>query len=263
MMEWSSAAAEIERWSSGGEIGVCVRSSTGAWFDFQSGRRFVAASTIKIPVMIALYRQVDAGRLAEDELIALGPIRVPGSGVLQHLHEGLELTLDDLCTLMMSISDNSATNVLVNLVGLDQVNATIRDLGMKDSTMGRPMLGRRAASDDGENWVTPADLTTSVLAILENRAASPTSCAVMKTMLIRQDQNRRVTRFAPEGSVWGSKPGTLPGIVNDAGFIETERGTAVISVCCEGFAHDDEAGRAIADIAGAALETLGFVDQIG
>jgi beta-lactamase class A len=260
MADWNSVAESVQRWSGEGEIGVSIKTLAGEHWEYQADRRFVAASTIKIPVMITLYRQIDQGLHAADELIALGPDRIPGSGVLQHMHEGLELTVDDLCTLMIAISDNTATNMLVDLVGLDQVNRTIHDLGMANSVMGRKMLGRRATSDDGENWVTAADLTKSVHQILDGRAASTDSCRAMKTMLTRQDQSRKVTRFAPEGSVWGSKTGGLPGIVNDAGFIETDRGAVVISMCCEGFARDDQADLAIAEISLAALKALRFVD---
>ena len=131
---------------------------------------------------------------------------------------------------------------------------------MSRSHMGRKMLGRKATTADGENWVTPADLNRSILAILNETAASPESCEQMKTMLSRQDSARRVTRHAPEGSRWGSKPGMLPGVINDAGFIETSRGAAAISVCCEGFEHDHEAEQAIAEIAHAGLCALGLAE---
>lgn len=259
MIDWSPATDAAARWSIHGEIGVSARSLGGEDWEFNADRRFVAASTIKIPVMIALFRQIDAGEKRLGDLIVLGGAeRIPGSGVLQHLHAGLQLTAGDLCTLMIAISDNTATNMLVDFTGLDRVNETIRDLGMDRSTMGRKMLGRRATSADGENWVTPRNLTTAVAAIVDGHAASAESCERMMTMLARQDQCRRVTRFAPEDSRWGSKPGTLPGIVNDAGFIQTGKGTAVISVCCEEFAQEHEAELAIAEISRGALETLGM-----
>ena len=90
--------------------------------------------------------------------------------------------------------------------------------------MGRKMLGRRATTADGENWVTPADLNRAMLAILGTaRPPRLSSCARMNAMLQKQDGCRRVTRHAPEGSRWGSKPGSLPGVTNDAGFIETDQ----------------------------------------
>ena len=73
---------------------------------------------IKIAIMVELYRQVDAGRLRLDQTITLGPDnKAAGSGVLIHMHDGLSLTLDDVCFLMMSISDNSATDILLATLG--------------------------------------------------------------------------------------------------------------------------------------------------
>ena len=260
MTDWTPVVERVARWSGSGEMGVSIASLSGATWEVEADRRFVAASTIKIPVMIALHRQFDAGRRTSLDRIALGPERTPGSGVLQHMHDGMELTLDDLCTLMIAISDNTATNLLTELVGFDEVNATIGDLGMTNSTMGRLMLGHRASQSTSENWVSASDLTTAVRAILGGTAAGAASCRRMKTMLTRQDQCRRITRYAPETAVWGSKPGSLAGIVNDAGFIETSRGAAVISVCTEGFARDHEAELACAEIAAAALSALDLLD---
>lgn len=261
MASWNRVDEALARWRKYGALGASVATVDGRSWSHQGDRRFIAASTIKVPVMIDLYRKVDAGDVALDELIAIGTERVPGSGVLQHLRPVLELTIEELCTLMISISDNLATNLIVDRLGLDSINQVIVDLGMSRSHMGRRMLGRKATSADGENWVTPADLNRAMLAILTGTAASETSCEQMKTMLSRQDSARRVTRHAPEGSRWGSKPGMLPGVINDAGFIETDHDAVAISVCCEGFVDDHEAELAIADIARAALEDLGTIDE--
>ena len=98
-----------------------------------------------------------------------------------------------------------------DLVGMDQVNRVIRELGMTNSVMNRRMLGRRIGTRAGENWVSAADLTTAVSAILDGTAASTDSCERMKTMLVRQDQNRRVTRYAPETQPLGLQAGYAGG----------------------------------------------------
>lgn len=231
MPDWKAVRNAIDRWSDLGVIGASIASLDGERWNHEAERHFVAASTIKLPVMIDLFRTIDSSKVALDDRLPVGQARVPGTGVLQHLRPELELTVEEICTLMISISDNLATNLLVDLVGLDSINRTIGGLGMTHSVMGRKMLGRRAFEADGENWVTPIDLNRCVLAILNGAAASLASCEQMKIMLTRQDSCRRVTRFAPEGSCWGSKPGMLPGVINDAGFIETDRAAAAISVC--------------------------------
>lgn len=259
MTNWNLVDAEVDRWSKLGAIGVSIQTLDGQAWGRDAERPFVAASTIKIPVMIELFRRIDAGDIRLEQLLRIGEARVPGSGVLQHLRPELEVTVEEACILMIAISDNAATNLLVDLVGLDAVNRTIASLGMARSRMGRKMLGRRATSADGENWVTAADLNRAVLAILNGSAASHDACKRMKAMLQKQDGCRRVTRHAPEGSVWGSKPGSLPGIVNDAGFIETNHGTIVVSVCTEGIPDDLDAEKAIGDIALAGMRAVGMM----
>jgi peptide/nickel transport system substrate-binding protein len=140
MPNWSEAnrviaAAE----AAGATIGAAALAPDGSRFSHNGGQRFVAASTIKIAIMVELYRQVDAGRLRLDQTITLGPDnQSAGIGVLIHMHDGLSLTLDDVCFLMMSISDNSATNMLIDAVGMEAVNATMRALGLANSLLGRP-----------------------------------------------------------------------------------------------------------------------------
>src|SRR6478735_1293151 len=167
-----------------GTAGVAIVTPAGERFSHNGGKVFRSASTVKIPVMVEIFRLIEQGELDPTDLIVLGDDdHVPGSGVLTHLHEGLELTLDDLLYLMISISDNSATNMLVDLAGLEAINATMRDLGMVESSMNRRMLGRTPRPDEPENWATPDDYAAAMLAIINDTAASPASCAAMRDLL--------------------------------------------------------------------------------
>lgn len=254
---WAAADA-AER--GGGVVGVVVRWGGAPVVERHGDRVFRAASTIKVPVMVELFRQVDAGKLRLDDRYASRHVdRVPGSGVLQRLHAGLELTLDDLCTLMMAISDNTTTNVLLDRVGMERVRTTMAQLGMANSALGRRILGRLPSDDEGENWTTPRDLATAMAAIVAGTAASGESCARMVTMLERQDSTRRITRHAPPGSRWGSKPGSLPGSVHDVGFVAADAGTLVVAVMIEGLPGEAEAETAIAEVAHAAMVAAGIL----
>lgn len=117
--------------ASGAILGVSAVSAAGKRVSHNGDRRFVAASTVKIAIMIELFRQADAGRLSLDTRHTLRPAdKATGSGVVVNLHDGIELTLGDLAYLMMSISDNSSTNILIDWVGQERVNATMRDVGI-------------------------------------------------------------------------------------------------------------------------------------
>ena len=254
---WSGVTGAIARAeATGAVIGVSAVSPDGERFAHNGQRRFVAASTVKIAIMIELFRQLDAGRLSLDLVHALKrEEKADGSGIIAHLHDGIAFTLADLAYLMMSISDNTATNLLIDHVGMDQVNATLRDLGASGSTLGRRMRGGRVVDGEAENWALPDEYVAMIAALLENRAASPGSCARMLGLLETQQNDRRISRHLPRENRprWGSKTGSLPGVVNDVGFVMTDRGPLVLAVFCEGI--DPHAGeQVIGDIAQAALK---------
>ncbi|PYM57152.1 MAG: hypothetical protein DMD79_20615 [Candidatus Rokuibacteriota bacterium] len=238
--DWS----EVERAVAGAERFGTV----GAWLVAPDHRRFKAASVVKIPLMIEVYRRVERGELRLDERHVLAARdKAAGSGVLLHLHPGLTLTIEDLVYLTMSISDNSATNILIRRVGMDRVNATMQGLGMTESTLGREMKGRVAEPGEAENWATPGDYVRAVRAILDGEAAGPAGCAAMVAMLERQQNPRRIGRYVPEaeGVRWGSKTGGLKGVTN--------------AVFCEGMPDLHVGEQCIGEIARAAMRATEVV----
>lgn len=217
-------------------IGAALIAPGGGRFSHNGSRRFLAASTVKLPLMITLFRAIEAGQMRLDESYVLADKdRAPGSGVLLQLHAGTALTLGDLVYLMMSISDNTATNVIIERVGMAQVNAVMHALGMQDSTLERPMRDRASAPGGPENWATPDDYARVMAALFDHSAASPASCAAMVAYLEKQQNERRIARFLPRNDRprWGSKTGSLAGVVNDVGFIETAHGMLILSIFCE------------------------------
>ena len=258
--DWSAITAIISRAEEGGIVlGVSIVPPVGARFSHNGSRRFVAASTAKIPIMIELFRGIDAGRLSLDMRHTMSAQdKAEGSGVLAALHTGLELTNADLAYLMMSISDNSATNILIDHVGMAEVNATMQALGMRESVLGRKMRGRAPWETEQENWAVPDEYAGVIAALLEDRAASAAACAQMLALLETQQNDRRIARHLPrvDRPRWGSKTGSLPGVVNDVGFVVTASGPVILAVFCEAVA-DPLAGEAIiGDIARVAVDLV-------
>lgn len=242
-------------------LGVAVQAPDGERFAHRGDERFVSASTIKIPIMIEIYRQIDRGNLALDDLFALSAEDISrGSGVLLQLHLGLELTLRDLIYLMMSISDNTATNMLIDLAGLENVNETMVSLGMASSALGRKMRGVPAQEGEPENWATPNDFRTCIDAILTGTAASRESCDGMIEMLMLQQNARRIGRYFPEGTLpWGSKTGTVGTVSHDAGFVRGPNGDLVVAVFTDGFPMLHDAEPVIGEIARLAAVGSGLI----
>lgn len=249
----------------GGTVGVAMLPPWGNAFVYNGDRQFGAASTMKIPLMIEIYRQFDRGeRAPEDRYVLRSEDRAVGSGVMLYLHEGMEFTLNDLIYLMISVSDNTATNILIDLAGMDNVNRTMRELGMTNSTIGRKMKGRPAQGDELENWATPNDYATVMQSMLAHRAASASACAGMIAMLEKQQSTSRISRYLPqaEGIRWGSKPGQIRGVTNDVGFVTTDKGTLILSVFGENMPDPHLGEKLIGDLARAALKTTGVVEPL-
>jgi beta-lactamase class A len=261
--DWAAVEALVhDAEATGGVVGVAVHGAEGELFSHNGDRRFRAASTIKVPILIEAYREIERGALAlDDQHRVRDEDRIPGSGVLSHLHEGLELTLADLLSLMIAVSDNTATNLVLDRTGLEAVNATMQSLRMTNSVLGRRILGHLPKAGDPENWATPRDFARAMHAIVASEAATPESCLQMLATLEQQGEIQRISRFVPAVREirWGTKPGDLPGVINDVGFVSSDRGTLSMAVFCENLTDLDTAERTIGLIAREALSVTGIV----
>ena len=123
----------------GVEVGVyAAHYATGREIAVNPDTRFPTASTVKLPILFALYRKVATGALNLADRVTLGARhRTAGSGVLQDLDFGLQPTLHDLATLMITVSDNQATDMLYETVGGDYIQAVVREVGMTNTTTPR------------------------------------------------------------------------------------------------------------------------------
>src|SRR6185503_14222255 len=119
--------------------------TSGASVAFREDEQFPSASTIKIHILTALLRAAERGELALDERISLTPdLRVAGSGVITYLEHPLELSLYDIAVLMILVSDNTATNICIQRVGMAKVNALIGEFGLKQTALRRLMQDQEA-----------------------------------------------------------------------------------------------------------------------
>lgn len=264
--DWSKIEDLIQSAEAGdGVVGVTIVAPDGSRFEHNGDRRFRAASTMKIPLMVAIYRQIEQGSRSLSDLHVLYPDeKAVGSGVLLHLHDGSNLTLNDLVYLMISISDNTATNMLIDLATMPYVNEVMGSLGMANSTLGRKMQGKPAEGSQQENWATPNDYVTAVQALLANQAAGEDACQKMIAMLEKQQSTHRISRYLPEGDDirWGSKTGSINGVTNDVGFISTSKGTLVLGVFCENLPDQHVGEQFIGNVSRAAMRATGVAEPL-
>lgn len=257
---WPEVRAAIAAAPAGTRVGVSIRNlRNGAAFSHDAGSVFPAASTIKLVILVALARAVDEGRL---QLTDIAPVlttqKVAGSGVLNWLQTGLELTLQDHAWLMIAISDNTASNVLIDAVGVPAIHETQRALSLTATSLNRRFLGRLPAQGAPENVATAGDLTIVLSAIVRETAASPGRCAWMLDLLANQQHTDRLARHLPAGVTFAGKSGSLTGIAHDAGVLTGPNGTAAAAVLTQGFTDPYAADALIGAIALALIADAGL-----
>jgi beta-lactamase class A len=233
-------------------MGVAMRHlESGDEISIHATESFPMASVLKIPVLVEALRQVDAGKFTLDDRWELTTAEKNlGSGVLTFFDDGLLPTVRDLLTLMIIISDNTATDMVIHRLGIGSITEAMRALGLQDIHL--PLTIRQifesilpsadptqdpyalevsakefvAPADAAgyskgpdNNVSTPRDMTELLELIFRGRAASREGCDEMLRILLKQTLNDRLPRFLPTGTRVAHKTGTLDGFRNDAGIL--------------------------------------------
>lgn len=220
--------------------------------DLETGHRiatladtpFPTASSIKIAILYELARQADEGRIALDEPHPVPTAaRVGGSGILQHLTMPA-LTPRDLAMLMIVLSDNTATNILIDLVGREAVNTRMEALDLPTIRLRRKMMDAAAQRRGEQNTASPGDLAGLLARIHAGHGLSPRGRAFVVDTLAAP-KSSPLLRGLPPGVRAASKPGSLPGVRADAGLVLLERRPYVLAVMCTYLQDDADGERAI------------------
>jgi beta-lactamase class A len=215
-----------------------------------SGVQFPTASTIKLAVLYELLKQSDEGRLALD---APRPLEVAnvvgGTGVLRHLSRP-SLSLRDHAALMLILSDNTATNVVIDAVGMPAVNTRMPALGIRGLTLRRKMMDAAAVGRGDENTASPDALAAIAAALWRGEGLTPRSRDLARTLLYEVPGQIRAA--VPPRVKVASKTGSLDGVRAEAGVVEVADRPVAIAVMTTHL-RDDQAGeraiRAVADAA--------------
>ena len=254
-----------------GTIGVYARNiETGAEISYKSDDKFPMASVYKIPIMVQVFREVDAGRLKLTDTIELTEAdRRLGSGLFMYMTPGLKPTLHDLLLMMIVVSDNTATDKLLGIVGAKNVNAMLATLAIKDVRVDRPTsdiisdwlaygdpairklsLAQMVSDpsffasftreqmeksdklflEDPRDHASPRGIASLLVKIFRNEAASEKSCRDMLEILKLQQFNDSIPRYLPEGTVVAHKTGEIGYTRNDAAIVYEGNQHIVITI---------------------------------
>ena len=208
-----------------------------------------AASVIKVPIMVEAFRQKEAGLIDFDAPVTIRKEdKLPSCGALTYLHDGVTVTVGDLVTLMIILSDNTATNLMIGLLGIENINKTIDTLGLTGTRLNR-MLFRPELSRQGiQNYVTAGDMAKLLLAMLKGELISPEASAKMLEILGDQRLNGKLPFYLHSQDIaCAHKTGEDDGITHDVGVIFGKR-TCVVCFLSNG-TDVPMAERAMQDVA--------------
>jgi len=265
-MTSDSLRARIERRIAevpGATAGVAFRDLTrGDTLYLGADERFHAASTMKVPVMIELFRRVDRGQMSLSQRITLknefasivdgSPYSLDAkddSDSLVYSWIGSGVSVHDLLEHMITRSSNLATNTLIGVVGAARANATAHELGARDIQVLRGVEDNKAYDAGKNNTTTARDLAVLMAAIETGKAASRASTDSMRAILSRQEFNDEIPAGLPAGTRVAHKTGQITAHLHDAAIVYPPgRGPYVLVVLTRGIPDEKVARSLIADI---------------
>jgi beta-lactamase class A len=213
-------------------MGIAIEDlTTGDHYFLHENEVFAQASSIKITVLANLYLQAQQGKLKLTDLYTVQSADlVPDSDIMNGLTPGVtRVTLRDLATMMVAVSDNSATNVLIDKVGMQNVNGMLDSLGLTHTRLRRKMMDLEAAKQGRENISTPREMMQLLDAIYHGKVLNKESTADFFKLLSTGKASFIPRDLPPELKV-ANKPGELEAVRNDSGIVFVEGRPYVICV---------------------------------
>ena len=253
--------AELETIAAGldGVMGfVIIDLASGDRIERLPDEVFPLASTIKLSILYELFKQAEEGRLNLDEVRALDKRHVvAGSGVLREL-TAPAMSLRDYATLMVVLSDNSATNLLIDIVGMTNVTRRMSELGLKSLLLRRKMIDLAAAERGDENVGTASDLARLLAMFYRAEGLTRASCDAVIAIL-RKSKPSAMRDGVPAAVPVANKTGTLDGVEADAGIVYLT-GRPYVFVALTTFVRSNENGANA--IRAASKTTFEYFDRI-
>ncbi|MCK5492649.1 MAG: serine hydrolase [Candidatus Omnitrophica bacterium] len=216
---------------------------------FQSEEKIAAASIIKLPILAVMMRAVKENKFSlDDEIIIKRKDITGGSGKIKGMKIPIKLTLRKILELMITRSDNTATNKVIDLLGYDYINNDFTQLGLTDTFLKRKMMDFSLRSKGVENYTTARDITLLFEKLYTKKLVDKSSSELMISLLKKQKVNNRIPRFLPEGVIVAHKTGLERGVVHDAGIVFNEKGDYIICVLVNKVKNFNNAKKLIAQL---------------
>jgi len=256
----NSVLARIEK--SGADVGIAFHTLDGKyeWYS-RADESFHAASTMKVPVLIELFHQVKDGKLKLSDPLAVrnefrsiadgSPFKLDAADDSEadlYKAEGQTRTISQLAELMITVSSNFATNLLIEKLGVENIRATVHSLDAEGMNVLRGVEDGKAFEKGMNNTTTARGLATLMTAIADGKAVDAESSKQMIKILERQKFNEAIPAGLPTGTVVAHKTGDITKVHHDAAIVYTRR-PFVLVILVRGITEDKEAYKLMAAIA--------------
>ncbi|WP_313891081.1 serine hydrolase [Psychrobacillus sp.] len=300
MMNLQSVLEDVLKETTG-SFGVAVQHlQTGEKASINPTQLYQMASSFKIPILATLLRDVDRGKLSLADQIEIGETDyVPGSGVLTQLSLGVKVTIKDLAMLMIIVSDNIATDRILRLVGVENVSAYMKELGLVNLHINQScwelicvglgidvksytpeaaeqLRARKFTSDSFDksslvfqvdqrsNASTPEDMNHLLEMIFNKEILTEDLCDTMLDILSKQQFNGRIPYLLPNGTKVAHKTGTIGDVINDVGivYLPKDLGAFTMTIFSSDNSSMEEGERTIARLTKSAYDYFLFTAKV-
>lgn len=228
---------------------------TGECASYNENVVIPAASLIKIPIMAEIFGQVKAGKLSLRQRIVVTEKDKTDFSILAMLEAGNQYSINDLLTLMVVLSDNTAANLLIDIAGFDPINERIGCLKLKNTVLHRKMMDfHPGMAVERENWTTAGDMARLLEQLYRGEVIDEAASASMLEIMKQQLDRSMMRLYIPDETVIAHKTGELDGLAHDAGIIYQATGDYILVVFTWDAVHNNLARQSVGFIAKAAYD---------
>ena len=233
--EWKK---EIEKIISQVEGKVCVNFydlNKNNGFSINGDKKVLSASMIKLLILTELMKKISEDKFSlSDTIMMANFMKTGGDGVLKELNAGHHFTLKELATLMIIVSDNQATNILIDFLGMENINQLGKELDLKETFLGRKMMDAEARKKGYDNYICADDISLLLKLIYQEKLINKEASQLMLDILLRQQQGERLQRYLPSDIKIAHKCGDLDNLENDGGIIWLGGKTYILVILTNG-----------------------------
>lgn len=236
--EWERLRLILEREVAAfkGEAGIVVRDlDTDSEISFNKRKKCPSASLVKVPIMLAAFSVAQEGKLNLNKAVAVkAASKTGGSGTLKNFIPGTTVTVKELIELMITGSDNTATNILIDLLGFDYLNAYFEKIGLKNTNLSRKMMDFEYRKKGIENYTTAEDMSTLLDKLYKKELFNEEITKQCISLLKNQKYNDRIPGQLPYWVTAAHKTGLEKEVCHDIGIVFAPRGNYSICVLTVG-----------------------------